>query len=110
MVERRTCDPVSRVRVPAGAAGEYSSPGSAFCSLISVTVTAVAIKNPGHSAKSAGNMHTAKHAYMASSKVTLQTGAWLHGVHRTCAEAASVPSGTSHVAKSNNAATTLVDI
>ena len=30
-LERRTRDRRSRVRVPAGAAGEFSSPGSTFC-------------------------------------------------------------------------------
>ena len=91
MVERRTCDPVSRVRVPAGAAGEYSSPGSAFCSLTRYRSTHSAVQV-------AGNMHTQN---MASSKVTLQTGAWLHGVHRTHHK------WHSHVTI-NNAATTLV--
>ena len=59
MIER------SRVRIPAGAAGEFSSPGSAFCadSYFGIHVTAVARKRPGHSAKSAGgrlqlNTHT----------------------------------------------------
>ena len=30
-VERRTRDPKVAVRVPTGAAGEFSSPGSTFC-------------------------------------------------------------------------------
>ena len=63
MIER------SRVRIPAGAAGEFSSPGSTFCadSYFGVRSTPVLpqlhVKDPGHSAKSAGgrlqlNTHT----------------------------------------------------
>ena len=62
MIER------SRVQIPAGAAGEFSSPGSTFCAVLfrypfHPRVTAVARKDPGHSAKSAGgrlqlNTHT----------------------------------------------------
>ena len=63
MIER------SRVRVPAGTAGEFSSPGSTFCadSCFGVRSTPVLpqwhVKNPGHSARSAGvrlqlNTHT----------------------------------------------------
>ena len=59
----------SRVRIPAGVAGEFSSPGSTFCadSYFSIRSTPVLpqkhIKDPGHSAKSAGgrlqlNTHT----------------------------------------------------
>ena len=53
MIER------SRVRIPAGAAGEFSSPWSTFCADLfrypfHPRVTAVARKDPGHSAKSAG--------------------------------------------------------
>ena len=54
MIER------SWVWIPAGEAGEFSSPGSTFCAdsfryLFHPRVTAVACnKNPGHSAKSAG--------------------------------------------------------
>ena len=50
----------SRVRISAGAAGEFSSPGSAFCadSYFGVRSTPVLlqyhVKYPGHSAKSAG--------------------------------------------------------
>ena len=50
----------SRVRVPAGAAGEFSSPGSTFCddSYFGIPSTPVLsqqyVKDPGHSAKSAG--------------------------------------------------------
>ena len=63
MIER------SRVRIPAGAAGEFSSPGSTFCadSYFGIRSTPVLpqehVKDPGHYAKSAGgrlqlNTHT----------------------------------------------------
>ena len=64
MIER------SRVRSPAGTAGEFSSPGSTFCadSYFGIRSTPPCyhskhVKNPGHSAKSAGgrlqlNTHT----------------------------------------------------
>ena len=63
MIER------SRVRIPAGVAGEFYSPGSAFCadSYFGIRCTPVLpqqhVKDPGHSAKSAGgrlqlNTHT----------------------------------------------------
>ena len=59
----------SRVRIPAGAAEEFSSPGSTFCadSYFGIRSTPVLphkhVKDPGHSAKSAGgrlqlNTHT----------------------------------------------------
>ena len=50
----------SRVRIPAGAAGEFSSPASTFCadSYFGIRSTSVLtqqhVKDPGHSAKSAG--------------------------------------------------------
>ena len=64
MIER------SRVRIPAGAAGEFSSPGSSFWadSDFGIRSTPVSpqsgrVKDPGHSAKSVGgrlqlNTHT----------------------------------------------------
>ena len=63
-LERQT-----RVRIPAGTAGEFSSPGSTFCadSYFGIRSTPVLpqshVQNPGHSAKSAGdrlqlNTHT----------------------------------------------------
>ena len=59
MIER------SRVRVPAEAAREFSSPGLAFCvdSYFGIRSTPVLqhVKDPGHSAKSAGDrlqLHT----------------------------------------------------
>ena len=59
----------SRVRIPAGAAGEFSSPGSTFFadSYFGIRSTPVLpqehVKDPGHSTKSAGdrlhlNTHT----------------------------------------------------
>ena len=53
MIER------SRVRIPAGTAGEFSSPGSTFCADSYFGIRSI----PGHSAKSAGgrlqlNTHT----------------------------------------------------
>ena len=59
----------SRVQIPARAAGEFSSPGSTFCfdSNVGIRSTPVLpqehVKDPGHSAKSAGgrlqlNTHT----------------------------------------------------
>ena len=58
----------SRVRIPAGTAGEFSSPGSTFCSdsyfgILPPPCYHKHVKNPGHSAKSAGgrlqlNTHT----------------------------------------------------
>ena len=63
MIER------SQVRIPAGVAGEFSSPGSTFCAdtYFGICSTPVLpqehVKDPGHSAKSAGsrlqlNTHT----------------------------------------------------
>ena len=63
MIER------SRVQIPTGAAGEFSSPGSTFCadSDFGIRSTPVLpqyhLKDPSHSAKSAGgrlqlNTHT----------------------------------------------------
>ena len=57
------------VRIPAGAVGEFSSPGSTFCadSYFSIRSTPVLpqqhVRDPGHSPKSAGgrlqlNTHT----------------------------------------------------
>ena len=54
MIER------SWIRIPAGVAGEISSPGSTFCadSYFGIRSTPVLpqkhVKDPGHSAKSAG--------------------------------------------------------
>ena len=80
MIER------SWVRVPAEVAGDFSSPGSTFCadSYFGICSTPVLlqqhVKDPGHSAKSAGGMHPMD---VALHEVTWH-GAWLHGVHRPC--------------------------
>ena len=57
MIER------SRDRMPAGTAGEFSSPGSIFCADSYFGIRSTPVKDPGHSAKSAGgrlqlNTHT----------------------------------------------------
>ena len=56
MVERRTRD--RKVRIQAGEAGEFSSPGSAFCAgayFGSIPMLPQKhVNDPGHSAKSAG--------------------------------------------------------
>ena len=63
MIER------SRVRIPAGATGEFSSPGSTFYadSYFGIRCTPVLlqshVKDPGHAAKSAGGRLQLKHAY-----------------------------------------------
>ena len=67
----------SRVQIPAGAAGEFSSPGSTFCadSNFGIRSTPVLpqqhVKDPGHSAKKCRWQVTAKHAY------TLRMYMWL---------------------------------
>ena len=53
----------SLVQIPAGAAGELSSPGSTFCADSYFGIRSTPVKDPGHSAKSAGgrlqlNTHT----------------------------------------------------
>ena len=67
MIER------SRFRVPAGAAEEFSSPVSTLCadSYFGIRFTPLLpqqhVKDPGHSAKSAGGRSvTAKHAWCAT--------------------------------------------
>ena len=58
----------SRVRIPAGAAGEFPSPGSTICadSYFGIRSTPVLpqrhVKDPGHSAKCRWQV-TVKHAY-----------------------------------------------
>ena len=82
---------------------EFSSPGSTLCAdpyfgIRSAPVLPQChVNDPGHSAESAGYSSTHMHPmYLASNKVILQTGAWLYGVHRPCAEKAAVSRGTSH--------------
>ena len=92
----------SWVRIPLGAAGEFSSPGSTFCadSYFGICSTAVLpqwhAKDPGHSAKSAGgrlqlNTHTHYVCGFARSDT-------VHGcmVYTERAETAAVSCGTSH--------------
>ena len=96
MVER------SRVRIPAGAAGELSSPASTFVadSHFGIRSTPVLpqqrVKDPGHSAESAGgrlqlNTHTPYVCGFARSDM-------VHGctVYTERAETAAVSWGTSH--------------
>ena len=80
MIER------SRVRVPAGAAGEFSSPGSTFCSdsyfvpVAVFTPVLTYVKDPGHCAKSAGGMLQlnthAPYAYVSLYEVTWCMVVW----------------------------------
>ena len=82
MIER------SHVRIPAGVATEFSSPGSTFCadSYFGIRSTPVLpqqhVKDPGHSAKSAGgrlqlNAHTPYvNTYVALHEVTWRMVVW----------------------------------
>ena len=94
----------SRVRIPAGAAGEFSSPGSTFfadsyfgiCST-PVRVTAGAHKRSRSFCQKCRWQVTAKHTYTLHMWLCMKWhGAWLYGVHRTCAETAAVSCATSH--------------
>ena len=68
----------SRVRVPAGVAGEFSSPGYTFCadtkvSVLSPVLLLQHVEDPGHSAKSAGGrlqLNTKATTYVFSAAVT----------------------------------------
>ena len=92
-----------RVRIPAEAAGEFSSPGPTFCAdsyfryPFHPCVTAVARKRSRSFCQKCRWLVTAKHAY-AVTYVALHEvhGAWLYGVHRICTEMAAVSCGTSH--------------
>ena len=92
----------SWVQVPARAAGEFSSPGSKIsCWLLfrypfHPRVTAVARKRSRSFCQKCRLQVTAKHTYVALNEVALYTGAWLNGVHRTCAETEASWCGTSH--------------
>ena len=86
MIER------SRVQIPAGVVGEFSSPGSIFCadSYFSIRSTLLLpqkhVKDPGHFANSAGgrlqlNMHTP--TYVALQEVTWWMVVWCtQNLHR----------------------------
>ena len=61
-------------------------------------VTAVARKRPRSFCQKCRWQVTAKHAYTLRMWLCMKWhGAWLYGVHRTCAETAAVSCGTSHV-------------
>ena len=94
MIER------SRVQIPAGAAGEFSSPGSTFCAdsfryPFHPRVTAVARKRSRSFCQKCKWQVTAKHAYTVT-YVALHEVTWSMAVHRICAETAAVSCGTTH--------------
>ena len=75
MIER------SRVRIPAGAAGEFSSPGSTFCA---DSYFGIARKRPLSFCQKRRWQVTAKQAYTLRMWLCMKChGAWLYGVHRT---------------------------
>ena len=79
----------ARVRLPAGAVREFSSPGSAFCAdLFSypfhTRVTAVARKRSRSFCQKCRWRVTAKHACTLRLLEVTCYGAWLYGVHRAC--------------------------
>ena len=101
----------SRVQIPAGAAGEFSSPGSTFCadSYFGSRSTPVLpqrhVKDPGHFAKSGRKTPTyLLTAKSAGGRLQLNThtpyvcgfpwSAWLYDIHRTFAETAAASCGT----------------
>ena len=100
-----------RVGIPAGAAGEFTSPGSTFCPdsyFGDPRVTTVARKRSRSFCQKCKRQVTAKHAYTLRMWLCMKWhGAWLYGVHRTCTKTAAVSCGTSHASTVN---TTLVDI
>ena len=92
----------SRVRVPAGAAREFSSPASTFCAdyyfgiRSALVLPQQHVKDPGHSAKSAGgrlklNMHA---PYVCDFALSYM----VHGcmIYTEHAKTAAVSCGTSH--------------
>ena len=99
MIER------SRVRIPAGAAGEFYSPGLTFCadsyfgicSTPMLVVTTIARKRSWSFCQKCRWQVTAKHAYTLCMWLCMKChGAQLYGVHITCAKTAAVSCGTSH--------------
>ena len=73
-------------------------------------VTAVAHKRPRSFCQKCRWQVTAKHTYTLRMWLCMKWhGAWLYGVHRTCAETAAVSCGTSH-ASAVSTDTTSVDI
>ena len=96
----------SRIRIPAGAAGEFSSLGSTFCadSYFGIRSTPVLpqqhVKDPGHSAKSAGGrlkLNTRAPYYVVC--ICMKGRDMVHGcmVYTERAEMAAVSRGISHV-------------
>ena len=82
-----------RVQIPAGAVGEFSSAGSAFCAVpFHPCVTAVARKRSQSFCQKC-RLQLNTHIYLMY--VALREVTWLYGVHRTCAETAAVSCGTS---------------
>ena len=83
MIER------SRVRVPAGAAGEFSSPGSTFCAdshlgiRSTPRVTAVARKRSRSLCQNCRWQVTRMHPNYVDLNQVMWHGAWLYSVHRT---------------------------
>ena len=110
----------SQVQVPAGAAGEFSSLGSTFCadSYFGIRSTPVLpqqhVKDPGHSAKSAGgrlqlNTHT---PYLCGFERS-DTVSWcmVEGCTQNLRRDSSISHGTSHATtKECYQYTTSVDI
>ena len=62
-----------RVRIPAGAAGDFSSPEFAFCAYsysVSVPPTQWHVKDPDHTAESAGGrLHLNTHTHLGPKEV-----------------------------------------
>ena len=94
----------SRVRIPAGAAGEFSSPGSTFCAdfyfgiRFTPVLPAVARKKSRSFCQKRRWQVTPKHAYNLRN-VALHEVAMVHGCMvytEPCAETAAVSCGTSH--------------
>ena len=80
----------SRVRIPAGAAGEFSSPGSTFCAdshfgISCTPVLSAVARQRSLSFCQKGRWHvTAKHACTLRMWLCMKLyGAWLYGVHRS---------------------------
>ena len=95
----------SWVRIPAGAAGEFRifllQGQLSVLTRISVSVppsvTAVARKRSWSFCQKSRWQVTAKHTYTLRMWLCMKRhGAWLYGVHRTCAEMAAVSCSTSH--------------
>ena len=89
---------MSRVRVPAGVAGEFSSPGATSCADCYPRITAVVLKrlfgHSGHSAKSVGGMLQLR--IHASYVIGFEYSDSPINRCRTCAKTAAVSRGTSH--------------